>query len=87
MYVFVSRQYKTTFFTLDYRLIILCSSEGNEKSHIISHLYTYQHPFNPPSDGDMKKIEDYLHYHMIQLPDKTWDTKRHSIYASCIDVS
>ena len=77
-------------FTLDYRLIIICSSEGEEKSHIIPHLFLYRRPLNPPSNDDMKGIEEYLHYHITQQlieESQSQDNRTFDVYASCIDES
>ena len=42
---------------LDYRLVIICSNEGEEKSHFISKLKLHRQPFVPK-----ETVKDYKKY-------------------------
>ena len=47
--------------TIDYRLVIICSNEEEEKSHIISKLHTHRRPFAQIYDTD--QCQRYLKTH------------------------
>ena len=51
---------------LDYRLVIICSNEEEEKSHFISKLHLYRRPFIPKSD-----IQEYKKYLAIHFTHQT----------------
>ena len=53
---------KDYFLTItDYRLVIICSKEEEEKSHIISKLHNHRRPFAQIYDTD--KCQSYLKDH------------------------
>ena len=51
---------------IDYQLVIICSSEGEGKSHIISHLHSYQREWNLPSEEDKMHLKQFLRQHVTQ---------------------
>ncbi len=65
-----------------YRLAIICSSEDEEKSHIISKLHNDRRPYmTPPESG---KYQDYLKRHYRRgLSDDT--QYGFGVNAACVD--
>lgn len=54
----------------DYKLIIICSSEGEDKSHIVSRLHSYRREWNLPSENDMKKIQSFVRKNISETKGK-----------------
>ena len=53
----------TTRPSIDYRLVIICSSQDEEKCHIISKLHPYRRSYGVPRDMNMYKR--YLQKHFV----------------------
>ena len=51
----------TLYFSAEYRLVIVCSNEEEEKSHIISKLHSCRRPFAQKLDTD--QCQRYLKAH------------------------
>ncbi len=50
--------------SVDYRLVIICSNEGQDKSHMVSKLQLYKRPVT--SVYSPKEFSDYLKSHFAQ---------------------
>ena len=70
-----------------YRLVIICSKEDEEKSHIISRLHLHKRPAVPSfSHDDFKK---YLVSHFVhcegEMDDRQTNPQDTKVYASAVD--
>ena len=66
----------------DYRIVIICSNEDDEKSHIVSRLQPYRRTFSgiQPDETIMKYLKDHF------IEDRTeMDSTENSILASVVD--
>lgn len=53
--------------SVDYRLVIVCSNEEEEKSHFISKLHLFRRPFIPKND--LQEYQKYLAIHFTNQAD------------------
>ena len=57
IYTVILYDYIMHFSPLDYRLVIVCTNEGEERSHFISKLHAYQQQYTP-----IHTISDFCMY-------------------------
>ena len=51
------------FSSTGYRLVVICSNQDEEKSHIISKLHFYRRPYAVPSE--ITKYQRYMKQHFV----------------------
>ena len=74
------------FFSVDYRLVIICSNEEEEKSHIISKLHSCRRPFAQKLDEDQCKR--YLKTHFtgqVESLSSSYSSQMQPAMASAVD--
>ena len=59
--------------SIDYRLVIICSNQDEEKCHIISKLHPYRRPYGVP--GDINMYRRYLQKHFVSDKGPAQQTK------------
>ena len=69
------------FYLSDYKLVIICSNEDEDKSHIISKLQFYRRPFT--TLHSVQTFSQYLITHFISWPQSGLKGQR--ILASVVD--
>lgn len=67
----------------DYRLVIICSNEEEEKSHIISKLHSCRRPF--PLMLDSEQCQRYLKAHFIDQTESDASSQSQPATASKVD--
>lgn len=54
---------------IGYRLVIICSNEGEGKSNIISRLYSYRREWNIATDEDIDDLKRFLEQNIARTED------------------
>ena len=70
------------FSPIEYRIVIICSNEDEEKSFLISKLHLYKRQFVPQTD-----IQEFKNYLTIHFTKQSYKTSRHEAetLASVVD--
>ncbi len=71
-----------------FRLIILCSNEGEDRSHIISCLHANRRQFDTITYDDKQNLKKYLNHHITKkFADVASDNSLSAldVYASSVD--
>ncbi len=63
------------FFAVDYRLVVICSKEDEDKSHIISRLHNYRRSVAPKLVVTVNDAREYLKAHFVHQTDMELDSQ------------
>lgn len=64
--------------------MIICSSEKEKKSNIISRLYSYRRKWNIPIDEDMEQLKEFIWQNITEVKKNGYNT---CVNASVVDTN